>query len=311
MIRVAAQAGADYIKFQTFDPAELATPRTPKAKYQQKATGARESQRKMLEKLCLSQEQFRLLQKECKRRGIGFLSTAFDPRSLRFIESLRPDFHKISSGDIDNVPLLRQAARYKRPVILSTGMATMDEIERALKILAKAGLPRRKIIILQCHTEYPTSPEDSNLRVMDTLRGAFKVRTGLSDHTTGIVVGLAAAARGAFLIEKHFTLDRSMRGPDHRASLTPKEMAALVRGVREIGLCLGDGVKKPSLRERKTMARVRRVLVAARQIRKGEKFSEKNMAPKRAERGVPAGRWDDWLQKKANRNYRPEQVICG
>lgn len=311
MIRAAARAGADYIKFQTFVPAELATPWTPKAEYQQKTTGGRESQRKMLERLCLSQDKFRLLQKECKKHGIGFLSTAFDPESLRFIESLRPDFHKISSGDIDNIPLLRQVARYKRPLILSTGMATMDEIRKAFKVITKAGLPRKKVTILQCHTDYPTQPEDSNLLVMDTLRIAFKVRAGLSDHTPGILVGLAAAARGACVIEKHFTLDRSMRGPDHCASLTAEELGIFVRGVHKISLCLGDGIKRPSLKERKVKQSVRRFLVAARTIRKGEKFSANNLVPKRTGRGVPAGRWDDWLQKKAGRNYRPEELICG
>lgn len=309
MIRVAAQAGADYIKFQTFDPAELATPRIPKAKYQQKATGARESQRKMLEKLCLSQEQFRLLQKECQKRRIGFLSTAFDPGSLRFIEGLRPDFHKISSGDIDNLPLLRQAARYKRPVFLSTGMATMDEIEKALKILAKAGLPRSKVIVLQCHTEYPTHPHEANLRVMDTLRRKFKVCSGLSDHTPGITVSLAAAARGATVIEKHFTLRQDMRGPDHRASLSPRELGQLVEGIRETEAALGDGIKKPSLRERRIRNQVRKFLVANRTIRKGEKFTSANLGLKRTGGGVPASRWDFYLGRKARRNYRPDDTI--
>jgi len=309
MIRVAAQVGADYIKFQTFDPAELVTPQTPKAKYQQKATVAWESQRKMLEKLCLTRDQFRLLKKECLRQGIGFLSTAFDPGSLKFVESLRPDFHKISSGDIDNVPLLRQVAGYRRPVILSTGMATMREVGEAVEILIQAGLSRRKMVVLQCHTEYPTHPREANLRVMDTFSRKFSVKTGLSDHTPGIFASLAAAARGAAVIEKHFTLDRSMRGPDHRASLTPKEMAMLVHGVREIGLCLGDGVKNPSPRERKIMPQVRRVLVATQPIRKGEKFSEKNMGLKRAGRGVPASHWDQWLGKRAGRDHRPDEAI--
>lgn len=309
MIRVAAKVGADYIKFQTFDPVEVVTTSVAKADYQRNATGGRESQKKMLQRLCLTRDQFRLLKKECHRQGIGFLSTAFDPGSLKFVETLRPDFHKISSGDIDNVPLLRQVAGYRRPVILSTGMATLGEIRRALNTLAKTGLQRSKVTVLQCHTEYPTRPSEANLRVMDTLGQQFSVKTGLSDHTPGIFASLAAAARGAAVIEKHFTLNRSMRGPDHRASLTPREMATLVRGVREIVLCLGDGVKKPSPRERKIMPRIRRVLVATQPIRKGEKFSEKNMAPKRAERGVPASHWDQWLGKKAGRDYRPDEAI--
>ena len=309
MIRVAAQAGADYIKFQTFDPGELATPRIPKAKYQQKATGARESQRKMLEKLCLSQEQFRLLQKECKRRGIGFLSTGFDPGSLRFIEGLRPDFHKISSGDIDNVPLLRQAARYKRPVILSTGMSTMGEIGRALNTLAKAGLPRNKVAILQCHTEYPTRPSEANLRVMDTLRRQFRVRTGLSDHTPGIHVSLAAVAKGATVIEKHFTLNRAMKGPDHQASLSSGELARLVLEIREVESALGDGIKRPSPREIKIKNHVRKFLVASRPIRKGEKLTRLNLVLKRSGGGIPASQWDFYLGKKSRRNYQPDEPL--
>jgi len=309
MIRVAAQAGADYIKFQTFDPAELVTPQTPKAKYQQKATVVRESQRKMLEKLCLSQDQLRLLKKECLRQGIGFLSTAFDPGSLKFVESLRPDFHKISSGDIDNVPLLRQVAGYRRPVILSTGMATMREVGEAVRILNRAGLSRGKMVVLQCHTEYPTHPAEANLRVMDTLGRKFSVKTGLSDHTPGIFVSLAAAARGAAVIEKHFTLNRSMRGPDHRASLSPRELGHLVRGIREVEAALGDGIKKPSPRETRIKKQVRKFLVANRTIRKGEKFTSANLSLKRSGGGIPAAKWDFYLGKKAPRNYRSEEVI--
>jgi len=309
MIRVAAKSGADYIKFQTFDPNELTTASVAKALYQQKTTGARESQKEMLQKLCLTPNQFRSLQKECRRQGIGFLSTAFDLESLKFVESLRPEYHKISSGDIDNTPFLRQVASYGRPVILSTGMATLKEVDKAIHSLVRAGLPQRKIVVLQCHTDYPTQPADANLRVMDTIRKKSRVQSGLSDHTQGIAVALAAVARGAVLVEKHFTLDRAMRGPDHRASLTAGELAQLVRGIREVEAALGDGTKRPSPRETRIKNQVRKFLVANRSIRKGERFTSANLTLKRAGGGVPASRWDEWISKRAHRDYRPEERI--
>ncbi|NCY21651.1 N-acetylneuraminate synthase [bacterium] len=309
MIRVAAQSGADYIKFQTFDPAELVTASATKARYQQKTTGARESQKKMLQKLCLTQNQFRLLKKECRRQRIGFLSTAFDSGSLRFVESLRPDYHKISSGDIDNVPFLRQVASYGRPVILSTGMASLRELGQAIHILTQAGLSKRSLVVLQCHTDYPTRPADANLRVIDTIQKIFGVRAGLSDHTQGISVSLAAVARGAMMIEKHFTLDRSLLGPDHQASITPRELEWLVKGIREVEVALGDGVKRPSRREIRIKEQVRKFLVAARPIREGERFTIDNLALKRSGSGIPAARWDFYLGKKAKRKYQPDDII--
>jgi len=309
MIRVAAKSGADYIKFQTFDPNELTTASVAKARYQQKTTGARESQKKMLQKLCLTPNQFRSLKKECQRQGIGFLSTAFDLESLKFVESLRPAYHKISSGDIDNIPFLRQVASYGRPVILSTGMATLKEVDKAIRSLVRAGLPKRRIVVLQCHTDYPTQPADANLRVMDTIRKKIRVRSGLSDHTQGIAVALAAVARGAVLVEKHFTLDRAMTGPDHQASLSHGELAQLVRGIREVEVALGDGIKKPSVREARIKSQVRKFLVANRTIRKGETFTSANLSLKRSGGGIPAGKWDFYLGRKARRSYRPDDVI--
>jgi len=309
MIRVAAKSGADYIKFQTFDPNELATASVAKAQYQQKTTGPRESQKKMLQKLCLTQNQFRLLKKECRRQGIGFLSTAFDLESLKFVESLRPAYHKISSGDIDNIPFLRQVASYGRPVILSTGMATLKEVDKAIRSLVRAGLPKRRIVVLQCHTDYPTQPADANLRVMDTIRKKMRVRSGLSDHTPGIAVALAAVARGAVLLEKHFTLDRAMPGPDHQASLSHGELAQLVRGIGEVEAALGDGIKRPSLREKRIINQVRKFLVANRTIRKGERFTSANLGLKRSGGGIPAAKWDFYLGRKARRNYQPEDTI--
>jgi len=309
MIRVAAKTGADYIKFQTFNPAELATASVSKARYQKKATGARETQKKMLQKLCLTQNQFRSLKKECRRQGIGFLSTAFDLESLKFVESLRPAYHKISSGDIDNIPFLRQVASCGRPVILSTGMATLKEVDKAIRSLVRAGLPKRRIVILQCHTDYPTQPADANLRVMDTIREKMRVRSGLSDHTQGIAVALAAVARGAVLIEKHFTLNRAMKGPDHRASLSPGDLAVMVHGIRAVEAALGDGVKRPSPREIQIKKQARKFLVANRTIRKGERFSPANLGLKRSGGGIPAAKWELYLGKKARRNFRPDDVI--
>lgn len=309
LIREAARTGADYVKFQTFDPADLATASASKAGYQKKTTGNQDGQRKMLEKFCLGQSQFRLLQKECRRQGIGFLSTAFDPGSLKFVESLQPDFHKISSGDIDNLPFLRQVARYRRPVILSTGMATLGEVRLALTTMVKAGLAKRQVIILQCHTGYPTLPREANLRVMNTFRQKFKVRSGLSDHTPGIAVSLAAVVLGASVIEKHFTLNRAMRGPDHRASLSPREFGRLVQGVREVEAALGNGLKKPSPRETRIKNQVRKFLVANRTIRKGEGFTSANLGLKRSGGGIPAAKWDFYLGKKAQRSYRPDDTI--
>ena len=309
MIEVAAKAGADFIKFQTFDPQALATDSAPKAAYQKKATGTNGKQKNMLAKLCLTHSDYRLLKKECGKRKIGFLSTAFDPASLRFVESLKPEFHKISSGDIDNFPFLRQVAGYGRPVILSTGMATMAEIRSALFVLGKAGLPKSKIILLQCHTAYPTKDSEVNLKVMDTFQKMFRLRVGLSDHTEGIHVSLAAAARGAEMIEKHFTLDRSMKGPDHRASLSPRELIELVRGIRGSVRAMGDGLKSPSARERRIKKHVRKFLVAARPIRAGERFDPASLSLKRAVSGIPASRWDKWINKKAKRDYRAEETI--
>ena len=309
MIRVAAKTGADYIKFQTFDPAELLTAGAPKARYQKTTTGAGESQKKMLEKLCLSQTQFRFLKQECQKQKIGFLSTAFDLKSLKFIESLRPAYHKISSGDIDNIPFLRQVASYGRPVILSTGMATLKEVSKAIRALVQAGLPKRKLVVLQCHTAYPTQPADVNLRVIDTIEKKLQVRAGLSDHTQGIVSALAAVALGAVLVEKHFTLNRAMRGPDHHASLTPGELTQLVRGIREVEAALGDGVKKLSPREMRIKKQARKFLVANCPIRKGERFTTNNLVLKRSGGGIPADRWDFYLGKKARRNYQPDETI--
>lgn len=309
MIRVAAKTGADYIKFQTFNPEKLTTASVAKARYQQKSTGGRESQKKMLQKLCLTQNQFRSLKKECRRQGIGFLSTAFDPGSLKFVESLRPDFHKISSGDIDNLPLLRQAAKYGRPVILSTGMATMDEIESALQILDNFRTSKNLITVLHCTTEYPTPMSEVNLRAMISIREKFAVKVGFSDHTQGIEIAIAAVAMGATVIEKHFTLDRNMPGPDHKASLEPGELKSMITAIRNVEVALGDGIKRPTPSETKNMPIVRKSIVASKAIQAGEVFKIKNLTTKRPGTGISPMRIDEVLGQKACRNFAKDELI--
>jgi len=309
MVRVAAKAGADFIKFQTFSPSALVTDVAAKVDYQKRTTGQQGRQRSMLERLELSRKDFVSIKKECQKNKIGFLSTAFDPESLKFVESLRPTFHKVSSGDVDNLAFLRQVASYGRPVLLSTGMATLWEVKSAVATLIRAGLPRQKIVVLQCHTDYPTRPDDVNLRAMDTIRENCRVRTGLSDHTQGIAVSLAAVARGAAVLEKHFTLDCAMPGPDHRASIPPEELNRLVYGIREVEAALGDGIKKPSQAEKKTMPHVRKKLVALRTIQKGERFTSLNLGCKRTSGGISAAKIEMYLGKKAQCLHQRDQAI--
>ena len=309
MIHTAARAGVDFVKFQVFSPTELATPSAPKANYQKITTGSAEKQQAMLAKLALGPSQFRILARTCRKEGVGFLATAFDHGSLAFVESLRPAFHKISSGDLDNYPYLRQVARYRRPVLLSTGMGTMWEVKAALRVLEQAGLSRSQVVVLQCHTEYPTRPSEANLRAMDTMRKLARVRTGLSDHVEGSEIALAAAARGACVIEKHFTLNRKWKGPDHSASLAPAELKKMVQGIRIVEQALGDGIKRPTGREKSMLKLVRKQLVARRAVSKGEKFTAANLGLKRAGGGIPASCWDKWIGKQARHHYQPEERI--
>jgi N,N'-diacetyllegionaminate synthase len=309
MVRAAARAGADYIKFQTFEPKALVTSRAPKAAYQIRTTGRAEGQQAMLERLVLRREQFVALQKLCRAEGIGFLSTAFDSESLAFVEGLRPDFHKISSGDINNFPLLRQAARYRRPVILSTGMATMDEIGSAIKILDNSGTSKNLITVLHCTTEYPTPMSEVNLRAMISIRDKCAVKVGFSDHTQGIGVAIAAVAMGATVIEKHFTLDRQMDGPDHKASLETAELKSMVTAIRSVEIALGDGIKRPTPSETKNMPIVRKSIVASKAIQAGEEFRSDNLTTKRPGTGISPMRFDEVLGQKACRNFAEDELI--
>jgi N,N'-diacetyllegionaminate synthase len=309
LIDVAAEAGADLVKFQTFSADRLVTAQAGKADYQTKTTDAAESQHAMIHRLELTREMHEALIAHCESRGIQFFSTAFDPASIDLLFELGLDRFKIPSGEITNLPYLRHMGRYGKPVILSTGMATLGEIEAALDVLEQAGTPRTLATVLHCNTEYPTPMADVNLRAMLAIRDAFGVPVGYSDHTLGIEVAVAAVALGATVIEKHFTLDRNLPGPDHRASLEPAELGAMVAAIRNIEKALGDGIKRPSASEAKNKPLARKSLVAARAIRAGERFSETNVTTKRPGTGLSPMRWDEVLGHKAPRDFAPDELI--
>lgn len=259
LIDQATEAGADYVKFQTFDASKLVSDNARKADYQVKNTGNEDSsQRRMLEKLSLTHNDFNDLYDYCKTKGIGFLSTGFDEGSVRFIDGLNVDFHKIPSGEITNLPYLRLIGSLGKPVILSTGMATLEETGQALEILYKQGLNPSQITLLHCTTEYPAPYSEVNLNAMLTMKKAFGIKTGYSDHTAGIEIPVAAVAMGAVMIEKHFTTDRNLPGPDHKASLEPGELAAMVTNIRNVEAAMGDGIKKPSTSEFRNIPVARR-----------------------------------------------------
>lgn len=313
LIEAAARAGADLVKFQTFAADRLATPGAAKADYQTQTTGAAETQHAMLQRLELSRDMHLALIAHCQKRGIGFLSTAFDSQCVDLLADLGLDRFKIPSGEITNLPYLRHVGRLAAPadrsVILSTGMATLGEIEAALDILETAGTSRARITVLHCNTEYPTPMRDVNLRAMLTIRDAFGVAVGYSDHTPGIEVPIAAVALGATVIEKHLTLDRTLPGPDHQASLEPDEFAAMVRAIRHIEQALGDGIKRPSPSEAKNRPIARKSLVAARPIQAGEPFTPENVTAKRPGTGLSPMRWDEVMGRVAKRAYIIDELI--
>jgi N,N'-diacetyllegionaminate synthase len=309
LIDAAASAGADLVKFQTFSADRLVVPQARKADYQRKVTQGDETQHAMLRRLELSREMHVDLIEHCKTRGIGFFSTAFDIPSVDLLVELGLTQFKIPSGEITNLPYLRHVGRYGKPVILSTGMATLHEVGSALEVLERSGAPREQITVLHCNTEYPTPHTDVNLRAMLTIRDAFNVRVGYSDHTLGIEVAVAAVALGATTIEKHFTLDRGLPGPDHGASLLPGELAAMVTAIRNIEAALGDGIKRPSPSESKNISIARKSLVAARAIRAGEPFTEDNLTVKRPGTGVSPMRWDEVLGRRAPRDFAADELI--
>jgi N,N'-diacetyllegionaminate synthase len=309
LVEEAARAGADLVKFQTFSADRLVTQSAKKADYQRQTTDATESQHAMIRRLELSEEAHRMLAEHCRQYGIGFFSSGFDVPSIDLLAALGLDRFKIPSGEITNLPYLRHIGRLGKPVILSSGMSRLDEIESALRVLEAAGTRRELVTILHCNTEYPTPMTDVNLRAMQTIKNAFGVAVGYSDHTEGTEVAVAAVALGATVIEKHFTLDRNLPGPDHRASLEPDEFKAMVRAIRNIELALGDGIKRPSPSESKNLPIARKSVVAARQIRAGELFSAENLAVKRPGTGISPMRWDEVIGQIARRDFEPDELI--
>lgn len=307
MIEEAARAGADYIKFQTFKSEKLVSKYAQKADYQKKTTGNNESQLQMLEKLALSYDDFVELKKYCEQIGIGFLSTPFDEDSIRFLDSLDMDFWKIPSGEITNYPYLVQIAQTGRDIVLSTGMCEMDEIADAMKVLEESGAGN--ISLLHCNTEYPTPYEDVNLLAMKQMRTAFKKQVGYSDHTVGIEVPIAAVALGAEIIEKHFTLDKNMEGPDHKASLEPLELTQMICSIRHIEKSLGDGNKKRTASEQHNIAAARKSIVAKCAISKGDIFTEANLTVKRPGSGISPMKWKELIGTKAQRDYVEDEII--
>ena len=311
LVEKAKEAGVDYIKFQTFKAAKLVTKAAKQAEYQQKNIGKEgDSQYQMLKKLELSPEEHEILIDYCKELGIKFFSTAFDFDSIDYLHSLNLGLWKIPSGEVTNYPFLKRIAAYNEPTILSTGMCDMEDVRAAVEALYKNGLSKENLILLHCNTEYPTPFEDVNLKAMDALRKEFGVEVGYSDHTKGIEVPIAAVALGATVIEKHFTLDRNMEGPDHKASLEPEELKAMVSAIRNIEKAVGgDGTKHVSDSEKKNIAIARKSIVAACDIKAGELFTEQNLTVKRPGNGISPMRWEEVLGQKAKRNFNEDELI--
>lgn len=307
MVRKAKDAGVDYVKFQTFIPEKLVSKYADKADYQKETTGGEQSQLQMLEKLALSYDDFASLSDYCKEVGIGFISTPFDLESIDFLETLNMDFWKVPSGEITNLPYLEKIAKTGRDVVISTGMSEMPEILEALEVLEKGGAG--KITILHCNTEYPSPYEDVNLRAMLHIGRETEKAVGYSDHTLGIEVPIAAVALGATVIEKHFTLDKTMEGPDHRASLEPDELKAMVSAIRHIEIGLGDGIKRRTESENKNIQIARKSIVAKANILKGDTFTEENLTVKRPGNGINPMKWYEVLGKKADQDYLEDCMI--
>jgi N-acetylneuraminate synthase len=333
LIEVAAESGADAVKFQTFQAEKITSTTAPKAAYQAAATRKTESQYEMLKRLELNAEAHRVLLEHCKSCGIQFLSTPFDFESLNLLaEELDLPYIKIPSGEVTNAPFLLEAARFRKPIILSTGMCTLEEVETALGVIAfgyldgdqSPGLPKfgaalhspagrillqERVTLLHCTTEYPAPFAEINLRVMDTLNTQFGLPVGLSDHSAGIAVAIAAMARGAVMLEKHFTLDKSLPGPDHQASIDPEELKRMVQSIRQVEQALGSPEKIPTVSELKNRSVVRRSLTAACEIKAGEVFTRENLVLKRPGNGAAPIEYWDYLGKKADRDYQKDEMV--
>lgn len=309
LVVAAKEAGADYVKFQTARPELVISRYAPKAEYQLGTTKKEESQLDMCRAIHLPLTDYKPLKAYCDEVGIAFLSTPFDLVSIDVLEELDMDCYKMPSGEITNLPYLRKIARLGRPVILSTGMCGLADIEQALLVLEAEGMKREQITLLHCNTEYPTTYGDVNLKAMQTMATCFGVNVGYSDHTCGIEVSLAAVALGATVIEKHFTLDKNLPGPDHKASLEPQELKQMVDSIRHIEAALGSPLKQVSPSEAKNMVVARKSLIAACDIRKGELFTEENMTVKRPGNGISPMRWEEVIGKQAPRDFKEDELI--
>ena len=311
LIDVASEAKADYIKFQTFKTENLVTKIAKKADYQKsRADSTSDTQFDMLKSFEFNYQNHVELIEYCKDKNIKFLSSAFDLESIDFLESLDIDFFKIPSGEITNFPYLKKISFLNKPVVLSTGMATINDIENALIVLTSGNLTLNDISVLHCNTAYPTPMSDVNLKAMNYIAEKFKVKVGYSDHTLGIEISIAAVALGASIIEKHLTLDREMLGPDHFASLEPVEFSSLVSAIKNINLaCNGDGIKKPTASELKNIISARKSIVAKKTITKGELFSEGNLTTKRPGSGISPMKWEEIIGKTSKNNYEKDQLI--
>ncbi len=309
LIDAAADAGADAVKFQTFKADRLATKLAHKADYQKSNTSVNESQYEMLKKLELDEDMHKAIIEHCKQKQIMFLSSAFDNESVDMLNNFGMAIFKIPSGEITNLPYLRYVGSLKKPIILSSGMSDLGDIKNALDVLIECGVSKDQLTVLHATTEYPCPIQEVNIRAMQTISTNFGVKVGYSDHTNGIEVSIAAVALGACVIEKHFTLDQTMEGPDHKASLEPNEFKSMVRAIRNIEKALGDGIKKPSKSEIKNMAISRKSIVALRVIKSGEIFSVANLAVKRPGTGISPMDFNNIIGKIARRDFLPDEQI--
>jgi N,N'-diacetyllegionaminate synthase len=309
LVDAAKESGADYVKFQTFSASALVTPAAQKAKYQIRNDGIEDSHFEMIRRLELTESMHQILLAYCKDKGIGFMSSGFDIGSLQYLQRLGSSIIKVPSGEITNLPYLRYVGGCGCDVILSTGMSSMADIDNALNVLEVSGTSRERVTVLHCSTEYPCPMEDVNLSAMRHIKSAFGVEVGYSDHTLGIEVPIAAVAMGAVVIEKHFTTDRSLPGPDHMASLVPHELKDMVHSIRNIEMALGDGIKRPSPSEVKNQPIARKSIVASRAIKAGDLFTERNITSKRPGTGISPMLWDHVVGRIAARDYSVDELI--
>ena len=309
MVKIAKECGADIIKFQTAIPESLVTKTAPLAEYQKINQNKNLSQLNMIKKYFLSFDDFKIIKKKCDKIGIEFLTSAFDNTSLKFIKSLKPIRYKIPSGEITNIPFLKKIAKFNKKIILSTGMSNNEEIEYAIKIILSGGTKRNNITLLQCTSSYPTPMGDVNLRVMDMMKKRYSLEVGLSDHTLGIEVPIAAVAMGATTIEKHFTVNRNLSGPDHFASLDPKNLKKMIESIRNVEIAKGMQTKKISKSEIKNIKIGRKSIVASKKIMKGEIFTKNNLTIKRPGIGISPKYYDKILGKKANFIFEKDDLI--